>query len=256
MNAKIDKAINEFEDMVATITEDEGLKEENVTEEKTVYTDADPEWSEYFLVNLHDTELRDGNPTVDGLRRVTEKIYGEILESRSDILELPSAGGRRCTIKHTVKIRKYETDTIITVDGCVDVRYDKVPFPFNDHLVATADTRAEGKALRRALKLRVVTAEEMNNAAEDDVMASEEDITDQQILAINQMCKRINMNLVSFVKEICAGVDSIKSVSNLQGRMLLSSLSEYQRNTDSIKDELVGYDPKWRKDFDSKGKKK
>jgi len=38
--------------------------------------------------------------------------------------------------------------------------------------------------------------------------------------------------------------------------MLLSSLSEYQGNTDSIKDELVGYDPKWRKDFDSKGKKK
>ena len=254
MNTKADKALNEFEDMVAVIDEDEGFKEEeDNNEERKVYTDADPEWSEYVLDNLHDTELREGNPTVDGLRRVTEKIYGEILESRSDVLELPSAAGRRCTMKHTIKIRKYETDAIVTVDGCVDVRYDKVPFPFNDHLVATADTRAEGKALRRALKLRVITAEEMNNSAEDDVMASEEDITDQQILAINQMCKRLNVDLVSFVKEVCSGVNSIKSVSNLQGRMLLSSLSEYQRKPESIKDELIGYDSNWRKSFDSGG---
>jgi len=246
---------NEFEDMVAVIDTDEGL-EADVQDERKVYTDADPEWSEYVLDNMHDTELREGNPTVDGLRRVTEKVYGEILESRSDVLELPSAGGRRCTIKHTLKIRKYETDSTITVDGCVDVRYDKVPFPFNDHLVATADTRAEGKALRRALKLRVVTAEEMDNSAEDDVMAAEENITDQQILAINQMCKRLNINIVNFVKEICAGVESIKAVSNLQGRILLSSLSEYQRKADTIKDELIGYDPNWRKSFDSGGKKK
>ena len=242
---------NEFEDMVAVIDEKEDLQDD-----RPVYTDADPEWSEYVLDNMHDTELRDGNPTVDGLRRVTEKVYGEIIESTSDVLELPSAGGRRCTIKHTLKIRKYETDAIITVDGCVDVRYDKVPFPFNDHLVATADTRSEGKALRRALKLRVVTAEEMDNSAEDDVMAAEEDITDQQILAINQMCKRLDINLINFVKEICAGVESIKTVSNLQGRMLLSSLSEYQRNSDAIRKELLGYDAAWRKSFVAGGKKK
>ena len=245
----------EFEEMVSVVNENDGFKED-LQEESKVYTDADPEWSEYVLDNMHDTELREGNPTVDGLRRVTEKVYGEIIESRSDVLELPGAAGRRCTIKHTLKIRKYDTDTIISVDGCVDVRYDKVPFPFNDHLVATADTRAEGKALRRALKLRVVTAEEMNNSAEDDVMASEESITDQQILAINQMCKRLNINIINFVKEVCTGVESIKVVSNLQGRMLLSSLSEYQRKADTIKDELIGYDPNWRKSFDSGGKKK
>jgi len=247
---------NEFEDMVAVIDTEEGLKKEVQEEQNKVYIDSDPEWSEYVLDSLHDTELREGNPTVDGLRRVTEKVYGEIVESRSDVLELPSAGGRRCTIKHTLKIRKYETDTTITVDGCVDVRYDKVPFPFNDHLVATADTRAEGKALRRALKLRVVTAEEMDNSAEDDVMAAEEDITDQQILAINQMCKRLNISLIDFIKEVCAGVESIKAVSNLQGRMLLSSLSEYQRNPKAVREELLGYDPNWRKSFDSGGKKK
>ena len=244
---------SDFDDMVAVIDPVEALKDEQ--ENSKVYTDADPEWSEYVLDNLHDTELREGNPTVDGLRRVTEKVYGEIIESRSDVLELPSRG-KRCTIKHTLKIRKYGTDAIITVDGCVDVRYDKVPYPFNDHLVATADTSAEGKALRRALKLRVVTAEEINNSAEDDVMASEENITDQQILAINKMSKRLDINVVNLIKEVCTGIKSINSVSNLQGRMILASVSEYQRKPESIKKKLVGYDSNWRKEFDSGGKKK
>ena len=244
---------SDFDDMVAVADKVETLDQEQ--EDKKVYTDSDPEWSEYVLDNLHDSELREGNPTVDGLRRVTEKVYGEIIESRSDVLELPSRG-KRCTIKHTLVVRKYGTDAIITVDGCVDVRYDKVPFPFNDHLVATADTRAEGKALRRALKLRVVTAEEMNNAAEDDIMASEENITDQQILAINQMSKRLDINVVNLIKEVCAGVKSINSVSNLQGRMVLASVSEYQRKPESIKKKLEGYDSNWRKDFDSGSKKK
>ena len=94
-----------------------------------------------------------------------------------------------------MSIQKYSTDTIITVDGCVDVKYQNIPHPFNQHLVSTADTRAEGKALRRALKLRV-TAEEVQQTSEDDVLAAEENITDQQILAINQMCKRLDVNLV------------------------------------------------------------
>jgi len=243
---------NEFEDMVATIKED-ALESEETPDSPPVYSDTDPEWSEHVLDQLHDSELKEGNPTVDGLRRVTERIYGEILESTSDVLELPTES-KRCTIKHTVKIRKYSTDSVITVDGCVDVLYDKIPYPFNDHLVATADTRAEGKALRRALKLRLITAEELQNTEEDDVMSSDEEVTDQQILAINQMCKRLNINLVKIVNMKHPNSESIREVNNLEGRLLLSTLSGYQRNMSSIEEELVGYDSNWRETFDVRGK--
>ena len=37
----------------------------------------DPAWSEYILDNLADHELIQGAPTVDGLRRVTERCFGE-----------------------------------------------------------------------------------------------------------------------------------------------------------------------------------
>ena len=139
--------------------------------------------------------------------------------------------------------------------GCVDVKFQNIPHPFNQHLVSTADTRAEGKALRRALKLRVVTAEEVQQTSDDDVLASEEDITDQQILALNQMCKRLDINLIEGVKSVSPNASSIRDSSNLQGRMLLSTLSEYQRNAASIPDNLKGYDSEWKEVFDNGGKK-
>jgi len=246
MNKKSD-----FETLVDVLQEDPDYETEG---QEVVFTDADPEWSEYVLDQMHDSELKDGNPTVDGLRRVTERIYGEIVGSVSDIYSYDVERGI-CTVKHTLQIQKYSSDSIVTVNGCVDVKLQNIPYPFNQHLVATADTRAEGKAIRRALKLRVITAEEMNNAAEDDIMAAEEDITDQQILAINQMCKRLDIDLIKLSENNCPNIKSIRAVSNLQGRMLLSSLSEYQRSADSIPEDVKGYDSEWRETFDSGGSK-
>jgi hypothetical protein len=240
---------NDFEEIV------EVLEAESPEEEKdVVYTASDPEWSEYVLDQMHDSELKQGNPTVDGLRRVTERVYGEIVSSTSEIFNYDTSRGV-CTVKHSLAIQKYDTDAIITVDGCVDVKFQNIPHPFNQHLVSTADTRAEGKALRRALKLRVVTAEEVQQTSEDDVLAAQENITDQQILAINQMCKRLDVNLIEGVKSVCPNANSVRDSSNLQGRMLLSTLSEHQRSPASIPENLKGYDSEWRETFDTGGKK-
>ena len=131
----------------------------------------------------------------------------------------------------------------------MDVLYDKIPYPFNTHLVATADTRAEGKALRRALKIRVVTAEELQNQDEDDVMASEEGMNDQQILALNQMCKRLNISVAKFVKLQYNEVKVINDVSNMEARVLIGQLSGFQRKPKSIEKKIKGYDDNWKGDF-------
>ena len=247
MNSK-----TELDDMVVGLVEDEAVTAPQ-DESARVYQESDPEWSEYVLDQMHDSELKEGNPTVDGLRRVTEKIYGEILGSNSEIVNHNAQEGN-CTIKHTLEIHKYANGSVITVSGCIDVKSQNIPHPYNQHIVATADTRAEGKALRRALKLRVITAEEMQNTAEDDALAADESITDQQILAINQMCKRLDINLAKAVKGMCPNAKSVRDSSNLQGRNLLSSLSEYQRNSSSVPKKLMGYDSEWRETFDSGGK--
>jgi hypothetical protein len=101
-----------------------------------------------------------------------------------------------------------------------------------------------------------VTAEEMQDTSEDDVLAAEEDITDQQILAINQMCKRVDINLTVYVKKVCDEVSSVREVSNLQGRVMLKSLAAMQRKRSSIEENIIGYDANWRENFDAKGDKK
>ena len=214
-------------------------------------SDADAEWSEYLLDQLGDHELINGAPTVDGLRRITEKCFGEIIESRSTIVEAPSGvNGLRCTICHTLTIVKHRRLRTVKVDGCVDVLHSKTPYPFKDHLVATADTRAEGKALRRALKIRVITAEELQSESEEEVLVSEEAINDQQILAINQLCKRLDVSVEGLVKMKCQAAENINSINNLEARLLISQLSEFQRKPDSIENENVsGYDENWKDNF-------
>ena len=236
----------EFEDIVETIVED---KTEMVVEQERP-KEYDPEWSEYLLDQLSDNELINGAPTVDGLRRITEKCFGEIIESKSDIIETPtSQNNQRCTIRHTLTIAKYRSAQVISVDGCVDVLYHKTPYPFKDHLVATADTRAEGKALRRALKIKVVTAEELQNEDEQEVLSSDEFVNDQQILALNQLCKRLNVSVSSFVTGEYNTTKKINDLRNLEARLLISKLSEFQRAPKDIPKSYVGYDENWKTNF-------
>ena len=199
---------------------------------------------------MSDTELVNGAPTVDGLRRIAEKCYGEIVSSSSRIVDSPSSDNNlRCTICHTLRIIKYRNGQEISVDGCVDVVYHKTPYPFKDHLVATADTRAEGKALRRALKIRVITAEELQNEDETEALAADDPVNDQQILAINQLCKRLDISVEALVKGQYNTAKSISNLRNLEARLLIGNLSEFQRSPTDIPEGCVGYNENWKEDF-------
>ena len=210
---------------------------------------TDPNWVEYVLDQLSNHELANGSPTTDGLRRVTEKIFGEIIESDTEILEFPAQNfGGKATAKHTLVISKYSGETI-KVSACVDVLGEKLPYPFNQHLVSTACTRAEGKALRRALKIRVQTAEELANSDEQETLI-DEPINDQQIVAIKTLCKRNNINLVAFIKNNCNNVKTINEVKNVEGRLLINKLSSYQR--EPIPSNILGYNQNWETEFGGK----
>ena len=77
----------EFEDMVENVVEDT-VERSNT---KKIPSEQDPEWSEYLLDQLSDSELINGAPTVDGLRRITQKCFGEIVESHTQIIETPTS---------------------------------------------------------------------------------------------------------------------------------------------------------------------
>src|SRR5579883_2274974 len=49
------------------------------------------DWTPFVLSKLEDDEIFDGCPTVEGLRRVTEEYFGEVLESTSRVVQAPNA---------------------------------------------------------------------------------------------------------------------------------------------------------------------
>ena len=67
----------DFEEMVDV--EDTQADEVEIVDLEKKPTEYDPDWSEYLLDELSDHELINGAPTVDGLRRITEKCFGEII---------------------------------------------------------------------------------------------------------------------------------------------------------------------------------
>ena len=146
------------DDFIGMIDEMSEAEEYGISDEVMAAPEpTDEGWYDFLIDNLYENELVQGNPTTDGLRRLTEKFYGEIVKSKSDVIDTEHDGnGLRCTVRHTLLIRKYETGTLAECDACINVDYRGVPHPFNRHVVATADTRAEGKALRPALTLRDV----------------------------------------------------------------------------------------------------
>ena len=233
-----------IEDMVEQVVTDDVT----TLEEEPAIRSTDPKWVDHVLEQLADHELVKGAPTTDGLRRVTELVFGEILESNTDILEIPKTSlNGRTTAKHTLVITKYSNGTKIIVSACVDVVGEKLPHPFNQHIVSTACTRAEGKALRRALKIRIQTAEELANVDDVDGDANLP-INDQQIVAINVLCKRNNVDVVKFVKANSAQAKkSIKEASNVEGGLMINKLSLYQR--EGAPKTVEGYKSDWQVKF-------
>ena len=95
----------------------------------------------------------------------------------------------------------------------------------------------------------MVTAEELQNEDEQEVLSSKESANDQQILAINQLCKRLNISVMAFVTSEHAKATTINELNNLEARLLISKLSDFQRTPKNIPSDCVGYDENWKANF-------
>jgi len=209
------------EEILDVVEETTEVEEQDEVETLTMF---DKGWTDYLLDKLYDNELFNGNPTVDGLRRLVNQEIGAIVGSTSDVLQCPTQDNQRATIRHRLEIDGYDGLRRV-IDGCVDVSIFNTPAPFNKHLVGSADTRSESKALRRALNIKILSHEELQNENDDSEVAemrNAETISDQQILAINQMAKRMDVSVQKYVKSIYKDVEYINELSNSDGKILIN----------------------------------
>jgi hypothetical protein len=214
----------------------------------------DPEWSDYVIGLLLDDEKIKGNPTTDGLRRIFEiALNCIVIDSSSDVVQSPDPNNeKRATVVHSLTyVLNDETLTPETklrhVNGAADVYWGNCDKIYRNHPVAVAETRAEGRALRRGLKLKkVVAAEELAENIEDDVMGDNVSrISDNQINFMDVLSQRLNINMIELVGLL--GFDkNIKTLKHDDGVSIIRELSKYQQSVDSIPENILGYNENWK----------
>lgn len=216
-------------------------------------------WNDYVMSQFEQDELYDGNPTVDALRRVTEELIGEIVECTTKVEQVPTPeNNERATVVVTVSVLTKGKEGIVKIfSGAADAFAGNLPQGFERYPVAFAETRAESRALRKILRLRNVSAEELG--ANGAVKSNESPllsttlvapINDNQKSAIDITAKRLNVNVEKLIKYLATNLvldyDNLKELSHTDGGNLVKALSGYQANTNAIPIELIGYKADWR----------
>lgn len=236
----------------------EKVEQENMDNKNIVNTPkiTDLEWTDYVLSLLSDDEKLMGNPTTDGLRRIFEiAMNARIISSTSNVIQCPTPDNeKRATVCHSLTFRlnpesiDSEGLNTLTVDGSADVYWGNCDKIFRNHPVAVAETRAEGRALRRALRLRkVVAAEEIAKDIEDHPdESSVSKISNNQINFIDVMSQRLNINVVKLLENNNIKTDNIYDILHENAVDIIRLLSKYQQNLTDIPENITGYSKDWK----------
>lgn len=214
------------------------------------------EWTDYVLNLLSEDEKIQGNPTTDGLRRIFEiALDCDLIESITDVIQSPEPNNeKRATVTHTLKYL-LKTDASTTdqikyrvVTGSADVYWGNCDKIYRNHPVAVAETRAEGRALRRALRLRkVVAAEELAKDIEDHPdNDSVSKISNNQINFMDVLAKRLDIDMVKLLAKYGHADKNIYNIEHSVAVDVIKNLSSYQQDMNNISDDIRGYDTNWK----------
>lgn len=215
----------------------------------------DIHWTDYVLSLLSEDEKISGNPTTDGLRRIFEiALNCVITESTSSVVQSPTPENeKRATVVHSLSyvLNDLSEDSRIkyrTVSGAADVYYGNCDKVYRNHPVAVAETRAEGRALRRGLRLRkVVAAEEIAKDIEDHPDSQNvTKISNNQLNFIDVLSKRLDINVNKLLQNAGHTEKNVYNIQHTDGIDIIKLLSSYQQNIDNIPEDIKGYDVNWK----------
>lgn len=251
--AKKKTLIEETLDVVKDVLNDiEEVKDVVKTEEvsEQIPDINTPEWTPFIMKQFLDDEIYDGAPTVDGLRRLTHLHIGEIIQSTSRVVQAPSnQNGYNACVEHHITIRLVYCDK--QYSGVADVDLRNTNPEFARFASATAETRAEARALRKALRLRhIVTAEELTDVPIEE-SGADGFITSGQINLINYICNRCNINAMELIKlskkkhGYNEAWGNIKKIPYAAAQKIYADLNEFQRKPNSVPPEIIGYQAGW-----------
>ena len=230
------------EDFVTSTEED---KTKEPVEEKVYAKYTDPEWSDYVMCEFLPEELDEkGNPRLYGLRRVTELLLGEIAYSKPVSV---SSNGESASVQWELGIYwrmslpnwmdLSRDDLTIRVFGAYCGASEKnMKHPYSNYPESMACSRSEAKALRRALNLRCISSEEVQEKEEADVKLDNSIITEVQKCLIKNVSKRCN---VDYVKLIAKQGKEIDALTRQEGSEICRRLNSIQQKREIPEDDIM-----------------
>lgn len=214
---------------------------------------SDPNWSEYVMGQFAEGELdENGRPLVHGLRRVVRKVLGPIIESSARVVQPPSLPPRLeglsimqpAVVEYTVRVStKYG---LVTFSDAADAFHGNIgDIKFAAHLTAMAATRAESRALRKALQIKCIASEEASAVSPLETGVNGK-IAPTQIYFIDAICSRTNINVVKFVNMGKNQYERIEDIPYLTAAKMVETLSGFQSNQSKIPESIRGYQKNWK----------
>lgn len=238
----------------------EDIKEEYKEDMMPAY--GSEEWNDFVMSKFHKSELFDGNPVCAGLRRVAEELLGTIVVSRPSQVfpATDNDGPGRATVVFEIVIDWMDSGQLRTYSDVADVWHGNTDDLFCAHPVATASTRAEGRALRKALKVKCLAAEELakkdvasivrqtvqSQAPTDGEWKEDDSISTAQANFIDAKCKQLDVNVMEFINTGDSTYKTIDQVSKKTASKMLGVLNNYQNNSKPIPENIMGYQSNWR----------
>lgn len=216
---------------------------------------GDEAWEEFVLSKLTSKEIDDkGHPSTAGLRRIAPRLLGKIIDSGPITVFNPEQGNdHRATIiyelvyinKYFVKEEDHPEEKVIRVREVSDAWEHNIDGDvFKKFPAAIASTRAEGRALRKALLLSVAVKEEISEETFVPVSATQDGpIKDTQVHTIDNLCKRYDLSVQGLIEW---GKDaSIKEVTRERGQAIIKWLNNKDKR-DAAPAKVRGYKSDWR----------
>lgn len=232
-----------------------GSEEES---EENIPSYLSEEWSDFVMTKFSDKELMDGCPTVVGLRRVAELLLGPVVVSEcehvqshfgSDSLGRPDS---HAVIKYTVAFDWNNTGQLRTYSGLAEVNRTNTDDLFLGFPVATAESRAEGRAYKKALKIRGLTADEIPKdkdvksqiesifGKDGEIDNSKQSITVMQYNIIKKNCKDCGIDVLKFINsnKKYGPYSDLSDVDKDVAAKMVAKLNVYNNDRESIPSDI------------------
>ena len=200
-----------------------------------------PEWQTFVLGQLNENEQWEGMPRVNGMNRLASLLLGDIIYSKASEIIVSNGEIQTVIINYEIRIEwKLNTPVgfgnmgytpQIRVFGGV-ANCDQDGTIYGKHFSSTCETKAMGRALKKALGISVLSAEELMGGGTEELPKSKPtaNITVPLQSVIKAKAEALKLDLNVVITEFNHGKYKQLSEFNMEeGRDLFAHINSYQQ---------------------------